>query len=254
MLNFCSQLVARNPPVQRTDSKEKNVCCEKNTKKLSKKKLSQNNLTPIKTSNFNRCDVIKWPKFPKFSRKTQNGQTYIRGEGGGGEGERSILKCPIYYTNPSNDISFLPIISYLLKLEQSTIKTTCPHHLYSFKYSSHLLTLIVAKFWLHQTQEDWTAIYRNPLFLLIRWKALMETKRKQKTASKMRKYQFLIPACRHQTQIRAKRDQLYNGYGDVMPGVTYSRYVKVTSIFEFSALKLPCMEIFMCLAFIFQGL
>ena len=26
----------------------------------------------------------------------------------------------------------------------------------------------------------------------------------------MRKYQFLIPACRHQTQIRAKRVQLYN--------------------------------------------
>ena len=69
---------------------------------------------------------------------------------------------------------------------------------------------------------------------------------------KMRKYQFLIPACRHQTQIRAKSDQLYNGFGDVMPVVIYSRYVKVTSIFEFSPLKLPCMQIFMCLAFIFQ--
>ena len=44
--------------------------------------------------------------------------------------------------------------------------------------------------------------------------------------------------------------KLYSGFGDVMPGVTYSRYVKVTSIFEIFALKLPCVQIVMCLAFL----
>ena len=43
-------------------------------------------------------------------------------------------------------------------------------------------------------------------------------------------------------------------FGDVMPGVTYSRYVKVTSIFEFSALKLPCMQIFMCFSIYISGI
>ena len=43
------------------------------------------------------------------------------------------------------------------------------------------------------------------------------------------------PAWRYQTHYKVGPFLPVFGFGDVMTGVTYSRYVKVTSIFEFTA-------------------